>query len=197
MSFNNRLAWIVALGFISRAGLVASHVPQTMETIVQRGVGAPDVLKLERLPVPHSGANQVLVHVYAPGGEMAGIVAAVGGSVTRWRVGEAVYGRARPGGDARYVVADSDDIAAKPKRPPPYLLLVVRSAPSGVTCAERSHRRHRVVRAAQRFVQAGQLIIRGAKTVPLAQAGQAQELDHGGHAEGKIILVTTTAAGKT
>jgi NADPH:quinone reductase-like Zn-dependent oxidoreductase len=142
----------------------AADVPRTMQAIVQEGVGGPDVLKLERLPVPQPRAGQVLVHVYAaginpldwrarmgvrrqdqggpprsgerraatsarggtrsagpagpniPGDDIAGVVAALGPGVTRWHVGEAVYGRATHGGYAQYIVANSDDIAAKSKR---------------------------------------------------------------------------------
>jgi NADPH:quinone reductase-like Zn-dependent oxidoreductase len=51
------------------------------------------------------------------GDEVAGVIAATGPGVTQWHVGDAVYGRtAHGGGYAQYVVADSDGIAAKPKR---------------------------------------------------------------------------------
>jgi NADPH:quinone reductase-like Zn-dependent oxidoreductase len=165
MRGRNRRLWTLALGLISSAALAAGHLPDRMEAIVQRGVGAPGVLKLEYLPVPAPGANQVLVHVYAagvnpvdwktrtgnpraggladpmrpgagggtsgparaaapgslamakiPGGEMAGVVAALGSQVTHWRIGEAVYGRANTGGYAQYVVIDAEAIAAKPPR---------------------------------------------------------------------------------
>jgi NADPH:quinone reductase-like Zn-dependent oxidoreductase len=67
MRGRNRRLWTSSLGLISSAALAAGHLPDSMEAIVQRGVGGPGVLKLEHLPVPAPGANQVLVHVYAAG----------------------------------------------------------------------------------------------------------------------------------
>ena len=350
----------------------AGAVPQSMEAVVQRGVGGPEVMKLEHLSVPRPAANQVLVQVYAagvnpvdwktrtgnprvggladatrpgatggpgeskspaapagpatqatggaapkiPGGEVAGVVAAVGDAVTQWHVGDAVYGRARAGGYAQYVVADTDVIAAKPKRltfaqaaglpvggltalsslntagvhsgqtlviigaaggvgsatvqiakargvkviaiassrhnaylkqmgadgivnydkgnpaekignadavidlvdgpaaaalsyvkrggkvilPTGYLPLE-QCAAAGVVCAEPDKSQPpsaaEVYAQLNRFVDAGQLTVKVQQTLPLAQAGQAQELDHAGHAEGKIILVTTAAANQS
>lgn len=51
-----------------------------------------------------------------PGGDIAGIIAALGPGVTQWHLGDAVYGRAVRGGYAQYAVSNSADIAAKPKR---------------------------------------------------------------------------------
>ncbi len=67
MRGRNRRLWASALGLMSSAALAAGHLPDSMEAIVQRGVGGPGVLKLEHLPVPAPGENQVLVHVYAAG----------------------------------------------------------------------------------------------------------------------------------
>ncbi len=251
-----------------------------------------------------------------PGGEMAGVIAAVGSGVTQWHVGEAVYGRARMGGYAQYVVVDTDAIAAKPKRLTfaqaagvpvagvtaqisldtagvtrgqtvviigaaggvgsatvqiakargarviavassrhnaylktlgadevvnydtanpagkisnadaaidlvdgpadaalPYLkrggklilptgyLSQEQCASASVTCAEPDKRGAPGVGVTlaqlNQLIDAGQLTMKVERTFPLAQAGQAQELDHAGHAEGKIILVITEAANRS
>lgn len=163
--YTGRLAWAAALS-ITVSMAFAADVPPTMEAIVQEGVGGPDVLKPEHLPVPQPRAGQVLVQVYAvainpldwrarmgiqrqdqggppgvggarraagapgrgrarpparsgptvPGSDIAGIIAALGPGVSQWQIGEAVYGRAVRGGYAQYAIANSADIAAKPKR---------------------------------------------------------------------------------
>lgn len=344
----------------------AAEVPRMMQAIVQHGVGGPEVLRLERLPVPQPGADQVLVHIYAaginpldwrarigvrrqdqgappgrgvresaggsgsagtpaargsqpiiPGDEMAGVIAAVGPDVTQWRVGEAVYGRsAGRGGDyAQYAVANNDGIAPKPKRltfeqaagiptagitallavkqaavgrnqtlvvvgaaggvgsavlqiakaqgarviaiassqhnaylkrlgadeivnydrenpadrirnadavinlvdgPAAGLLSYVKRggaivlpagvipreqcASAGITCngMDRSNTTSTAESLAQinRLAERGQFTVKVEKAFPLGQAGQAQELDRAGHAEGKIVLQTTSAAGE-
>ncbi|HEX4049326.1 MAG TPA: NADP-dependent oxidoreductase [Steroidobacteraceae bacterium] len=356
------LSWTAVLG-ITVTMASAAEVPRMMQAIVQRGFGGPDVLKLERLPVPQPGADQVLVHVYAaginpldwrarmgvrrqdqggpagpreqqrtpasgrvgatsprlskptiPGDEMAGVIAAVGPGVANWHVGEAVYGRSAGGGDyAQYVTANSDGIAPKPKRltfeqaagipiagitavlaveqagvkrgqtlvivgaaggvgsaalqiakaqgvrvitiaasrhdaylkqlgadevvdydrenpaekimnadavinlvdgPAAGVLSYVKRGgaivlpagliprdkcvSAGVTCngMDRGNRQKASDLFAQinRLAEAGLFTIKVEKAFPLGQAGQAQELDRAGHAEGKIVLITTPAA---
>jgi NADPH:quinone reductase-like Zn-dependent oxidoreductase len=364
LRYTGRLALAGALSIISTMAC-AADLPQTMEAIVQRGVGGPDVLRLEHMPVPQPGANQVLVHSYAVGinpldwrtrmgirrqdqdrppaggdqqalgvassaglpsqtstqpailgDEVAGVIAAIGPGVTQWHVGDAVYGRtAHAGGYAQYVVADGDGIAAKPKRltfaqaagiptagatgllavkqagvSPGQTLVIVGAAggvgsavlqiakaqggrvitvassqhnaylkqlgadeivnydkenpadrirnadavinlvdgpaagvlsyvkrggaivlPAGVipreqcaaagdTCNGLDHSSGPGITEAleqiNRLVDAGQFTIKVEKTFPLNQAGQAQELDRAGHAEGKIILITTSVANR-
>lgn len=248
-----------------------------------------------------------------PGGDIAGTVAALGPGVTQWRVGDAVYGRATRGGYAQYAVANSDEIAAKPKRLTfaqaagiptagitglmavqqagigagqtvvivgaaggvgsaalqvakargarviaiassrhnPYLTrlgadeivnydrtnpadkiknadavintvdgsaagvlsyvkrggsivlpagLIPRQqcAAAGVTCNGMDHRRVPTTAESldqiNRLVEAGRFTVKVEKSFALERAGQAQELDRAGHAEGKIILTTTSAA---
>lgn len=86
-----------------------------MKAVVVREFGAPDVLKIEDVPVPAPGATQVLVRVkaigvnpvetyirtasyvkkpnlpYTPGTDAAGVVEAVGANVTTVKVGDRVY----------------------------------------------------------------------------------------------------------
>jgi len=93
--------------------------PSEQQAIVQHGVGGPEVLKLEHVPVLDPGKGEVLIRVYAaainpvdwkrrigegdyapdpnglpvmiPGGDVAGIVEKLGAGVTGLRVGEPVF----------------------------------------------------------------------------------------------------------
>lgn len=117
-----------------------------MRAVVYDRYGPPDVLRVEEVPVPSPGANQVLVEVAATsvnlsdwegltgtpgyarigglrvprhrvlGSDIAGRVAAVGSGVTRFRVGEEVYGDnlGLMGGFAEYAVAPEAALAHKP-----------------------------------------------------------------------------------
>ncbi|MBC7443771.1 MAG: NAD(P)-dependent alcohol dehydrogenase [Ramlibacter sp.] len=117
-----------------------------MRAVVYDRYGPPGVLRIEDIPVPSPGANQVLVEVVATsvnlsdwegllgsplyarigglrapahrvlGSDIAGRVAAVGPHVTRFRVGDEVYGDnlALMGGFAEYAVAPAAMLAHKP-----------------------------------------------------------------------------------
>jgi NADPH:quinone reductase-like Zn-dependent oxidoreductase len=115
-----------------------------MRAIVQREFGGPEVLRVEDVPVPEPIPTEVQVRVHAAGvnpvdlktragkgmagvlGEpplavgwdVAGTVAAVGGGVTRFRVGDEVFGMPwfprQAGAYAEYVTAPSRHFAAKP-----------------------------------------------------------------------------------
>ena len=118
-----------------------------MRAVVYDRYGPPEVLRVEEVPVPSPGANQVLVEVAATsinlsdwegltgnpgyarigglraprhrvlGSDIAGRVAAVGSGVTRFRVGEEVYGDnlGLMGGFAEYAVAPEAALAHKPE----------------------------------------------------------------------------------
>jgi NADPH:quinone reductase-like Zn-dependent oxidoreductase len=117
-----------------------------MQAVVDDRYGPPDVLRVEEVPVPSPGPSHVLVEVAATsinlsdweclrgtpsyarigglrapkrrtlGSDIAGHVAAVGGAVTRFRVGDAVYGDNLQlmGGFAEYTVASESALAHKP-----------------------------------------------------------------------------------
>ncbi|TFC84336.1 NAD(P)-dependent alcohol dehydrogenase [Cryobacterium sp. TMT3-29-2] len=118
-----------------------------MKAVVYDRYGPPDVLRIEDIPVPSPGPNQVLVEVVAAsvnlsdweglrgspfysrigglrapkrrvlGSDIAGRVAAVGAGVTRFHVGDEVYGDnlALMGGFAEYAVAPDAMLAHKPE----------------------------------------------------------------------------------
>lgn len=116
----------------------------TMRAIVQHGYGSADVLRVEQVPRPRPGDNEVLVRVCAAslsrgtwhlmsgkpyvmrlgtgfrgpkkpavGQDLAGTVVAIGASVTRFALGEDVFG-VGSGSFAEYAVAREDKLARKP-----------------------------------------------------------------------------------
>jgi NADPH:quinone reductase len=107
--------------------------------------GDASVLALVSLPVPEPGPGQVLVHVaaatvnptdlgfrhggrrlpegieppYVPGMDLAGVIDAVGASVSPWQPGDRVMAAVTPwvpggGAQAEYVVVDADQLALVP-----------------------------------------------------------------------------------
>ncbi|WP_244928064.1 NAD(P)-dependent alcohol dehydrogenase [Nocardioides sp. W7] len=117
-----------------------------MKAVVYDRYGGPEALRLEELPTPKPAAGQVLVRVAATsvnlsdweclvgspayarigglrtparrtlGSDIAGVVDTVGSCVTRFRVGDEVYGDnlALKGGFAEYAVAPESALALKP-----------------------------------------------------------------------------------
>lgn len=105
-----------------------------MRAIVLTEYGGPEVLRLQDVPVPEYGADEIRVDVAytalnradllqrmggypppepappweIPGLEFAGIVEAVGSRVTRWRPGDKVFGLLPGGGYAEKVVTHAD-----------------------------------------------------------------------------------------
>src|SRR4051812_21460664 len=125
----------------------APAVPKTMHAAAIDQPGGPEVLTLHTVPVPKVGANEVLIALrsasvatwdiqirksmafisqpkfpYTLGSDGAGTVAAVGAGVTRFKVGDAVYGycwdNPKGGFYAEYIVASSDCISKLPKGVP-------------------------------------------------------------------------------
>lgn len=124
---------------------MAPPPPRTMRAVVQVTYGSADVLRVEDVPVPRIGPDDVLVRVYAAGMDrgtwhlmagkpylmrlmgfglrapknpvagldVAGTVAAVGADVTRFEVGDEVFGISQ-GAFAEYARARADKLAHKP-----------------------------------------------------------------------------------
>jgi NADPH2:quinone reductase len=104
--------------------------PETMTAIAISTPGGPEVLQPSSMPTPKPGAGQILVKVAAagvnrpdvqqrigayppppghsklPGLEIAGEVAELGGSVTRWKAGDKVCALVNGGGYAQYCLAE-------------------------------------------------------------------------------------------
>jgi len=121
----------------------------TMKAVRIHEFGGPEVLRYDEVPIPEPGPGEVLVRVHAvgvnppdwyvregmpgvpeevmprpplplvPGTDMSGVVEAVAPGVTRFSVGDEVFGMVRfPGFDGRayaqYVAAPVGDLARKP-----------------------------------------------------------------------------------
>jgi NADPH:quinone reductase-like Zn-dependent oxidoreductase len=129
---------------IALLALATSTIPATMNAVAIDQPGGPEALMLRTLPVPGVDANEVLIAVhsagvavwdtqirkslafihapkfpYVLGSDGSGIVAAVGHSVTRFKVGDAVYAycwdNAKGGFYAEFVAVSSDCVAKVPK----------------------------------------------------------------------------------
>ena len=106
-----------------------TSIPTTMTAIGIKSPGGPEVLAPQEYPVPQPGEGEILVKVAAagvnrpdvaqrkgvyppppgvtdiPGLEIAGIVAACGPGVRRWKTGDQVTALVAGGGYAQYCVA--------------------------------------------------------------------------------------------
>jgi putative PIG3 family NAD(P)H quinone oxidoreductase len=116
-----------------------SALPARMTAIGIKTPGGPEALAPEERPVPVPGATEVLVRVRAagvnrpdvmqrkgqyppppgapdiPGLEIAGDVVAVGGNVTRWKIGDKICALVSGGGYAEYCVTDEATALPAPK----------------------------------------------------------------------------------
>jgi NADPH:quinone reductase len=110
-----------------------------MKALLSKAPGGPDTLSLEDLPDPVPGAGQVVVAVracainypdvliiedkyqfkpqrpFAPGGEIAGVVEAVGEGVTAWVPGDRVLGVIGHGGLVEKVAVDATRLQRLPE----------------------------------------------------------------------------------
>jgi len=112
-----------------------------MRAVRYHETGGPDVLRVEDVPTPDPGPDEVRIAVEAasvnpvdtyfregdyepptlpmiPGTDVAGVVDAVGGDVTEWAVGDRVFGTGlgnwNQGSYAEMAVADADVLARLP-----------------------------------------------------------------------------------
>ena len=112
---------------------------QTMQALLCERFGPPEDLVVREVPVPQPAAGEVLIRIraaglnfpdsliiqdkyqikaplpFAPGGELAGAVAAVGEGVTRFKAGERVAALTHWGGFAEYVAAREETVTAVPE----------------------------------------------------------------------------------
>lgn len=115
-----------------------SDLPETMTVVAIREPGGPDVLVPQRRDVPRPGTREILIRVEAagvnrpdllqragaypppkgasdlPGLEVAGVVAAAGDGVKRWRTGDAVCALTLGGGYAEYALVDESNALPVP-----------------------------------------------------------------------------------
>src|SRR5262245_29540893 len=113
-----------------------------MKAMLSRQAGGPDTLELADLPDPTPGQGEVLIAVkacgvnypdsliiedryqfkpprpFAPGGEVAGVVEAVGPGVTAFKPGDRVIGSTIAGGMAEKLVLEADWCIAMPAAMP-------------------------------------------------------------------------------
>ena len=113
-----------------------------MKAMLSKRVGGPETLVLEELPDPKPGPGEVLLAIkacgvnypdlliiedryqfkperpFAPGGEVAGIVEAVGAGVTQFKPGDRVIGSSIAGGMAEKLVLDAGLCIAMPAAMP-------------------------------------------------------------------------------
>src|SRR6056297_3812163 len=118
------------------------QIPSSMTVVEISTYGGPEVLKPATAPVPKPGPGQILIKVayagvnrpdalqragnYAPpadasplpGLEAAGHVVAIGDSVSRWSVGDAVTALLPGGGYAEYVTTFADHALPVPDNMP-------------------------------------------------------------------------------
>jgi NADPH2:quinone reductase len=113
-----------------------------MKALLSKGVGGPETLVLEEVPTPTPGPGEVLIDVaacavnfpdvlviedryqarpqrpFAPGAEVAGVIAAVGEGVTHLQAGDRVLALTGFGGMAEAVVAPASRVAEIPDAMP-------------------------------------------------------------------------------
>jgi len=113
-----------------------------MKAVLSTVVGGPETLELSELPDPVAGPGKVLLAVkacgvnypdvliiedkyqfkperpFAPGGEVSGLIAAVGEGVTRFKVGDRVLASTGHGGMAEMLALDENRCTAIPDSMP-------------------------------------------------------------------------------
>ena len=114
---------------------------QMMQAVRVHQFGGPEVLQLEKLPIPKPSSNEVLIRVYATGvlpvdwgyrqglmqkyvsmqlpfitgSAVSGVIEEVGSNVTGFQKGQAVFGRANNGACAEYITTTVETNAHQPQ----------------------------------------------------------------------------------
>jgi len=137
---HSRISWpsrLAIAGLLATClGLAQAAPPKEQRAILQKA--GSDALQVQTVPVPTPAANQVLIRIYAaavnpadyksgapsddqiPGGDVAGVVAALGEGVSGFSVGDPVWGIAvrrrgvLNGAYAEYAVAAVANVVRKP-----------------------------------------------------------------------------------
>jgi NADPH:quinone reductase-like Zn-dependent oxidoreductase len=138
------LVLLAATALILPPVVPAQSAPAQMKAVVVHQYGGPEVLKLEKVPLPEPKEDEVRVRVVAagvnpvdaqvrsgvfakffhsklplvPGYDVAGTVDRVGGKITKFKVGDAVYaylGLKGGGGYAEYALATENEAVLKPR----------------------------------------------------------------------------------
>lgn len=110
-----------------------------MKALRTHAVGGPDTLSLDEVETPQPGLGQVRIRVkacavnfpdvlmiqdlyqfkpqrpYSPGGELSGIIDAVGEGVTQWKAGDRVIAMMGNGGMAEEVIAPAEKLFPLPE----------------------------------------------------------------------------------
>ena len=131
------ISWLLAQGAMAESS-------PTMRAAVLHEHGGPEVLKVEEVPRPEPAEDEVLIRVVAAavnpvdtyvrqgmrtkggaenppliiGYDVAGVVEKVGGKISKFKPGDAVYAYlpiARGGGYAEFAIAKEGEMALKPK----------------------------------------------------------------------------------
>src|SRR5690606_24876343 len=115
---------------------------ERMKAVLSRTPGGPETLELAEMPTPTAGPGEALVAIracgvnfpdvlmiedkyqfkpprpFAPGGEIAGVVQAVGEGVTAVKVGDRVLGKCGVGGMAEAIAMPTEKLVPFPDSMP-------------------------------------------------------------------------------
>lgn len=136
-----QLIWVCSSLVLAGSGTWAQSTPATMNAIVVRQNGGPEVLKLDQAPQPQPKDDEVLIRVmaagvnpvdafiragrfgkgqlpYIPGMDVAGVVETTGTAARKFKHGDAVYAYLsfkEQGAYAEFCVAKENEVSLKPK----------------------------------------------------------------------------------
>ena len=175
----------------------------TMKAVRIHAFGGPEELRYEDAPRPEPKPGEVLIRIYASavnpadwklrsglfgkdiplpltlGFDFSGVIDTLGEGVTRWKVGDEVYGYAL-GAYAEYI-AVKESIAQPPSQ--------TEAEKYGVRATMAlNEMKAESLNAITQLVDSGKLQAVVDTVLPLSEARRAQELIQTGHTRGKIAL---------